>query len=164
MRVDDERLKDSFAVAGAQGVTFSFERRTDPEKHPNHVEFAFPDEGALRWTIAGDSVGGGNVRIIDINGLRVEFSGRHHVLILTYHDIPGMVGFIGDTLGSRGINIAHMNITRDSEIGLAYAFLKLDAPCSAEVLEELRGNAQVVDVKFIKRMGDTHERTEEDQD
>lgn len=164
MRVDDERLKDSFALAGQRGLAFAIERRTDPEKHPNHVQFDFVDEGTPPFSVAGDSVGGGNVRINDINGLKVEFSGRHHMLILTYHDVPGMVGFIGDTLGSRGINIAHMNITRDSEIGLAYAFLKLDAPCGPEVLGKLRDNAQVVDVKFIRKMGEACERTEEDQD
>jgi L-serine dehydratase len=161
MRVDDEHLKDSFEHAKAANLLFRLERRADPERHPNYVEFTFYDEGDSPFTVAGISVGGGNVRIIDVNGLKVEFSGRHDMLLLTYHDVPGMVGFIGDTLGSRGINIGHMNITRDSEVGMAYAFLKLDASCSPDAFAELRGNEQVVGVTYVKRLGDACGRPNE---
>lgn len=155
MAVDDERLKESLELASEAGLEFAFLRRNDPERHPNQVEFRFEGEpGEEPVVVSGVSLGGGSVRIVQVNGLAVDFSGRADVVLLTYHDLPGLVGFIGDTLGFRGINIARLNIVRDAETGLASAFLELDAPCGSEALAELRANEHVLDVTYIGKLGD----------
>lgn len=163
LEVDDERLKKAFDVAREQGVAFSCERRLDPEKHPNYVEITFRRAGREEaFTVAGVSLGGGSVQVTSINGFAVEFSGRYDVLLLTYQDVPGMVGFIGDTLGSRQINIAHLHISRDPETDTALALLKLDGPCPTEVVAELRAHAQVRAVTYIPRQSGGYGSAEED--
>lgn len=152
--VDDERLGQALELARAAGVDISLVRRLDPDQPPNYAEFTFLGEGAEPpFTVGGESVGGGSVRIVKVRGHRVEFSGRYDVLLLVYRDVPGMVGFIGDALGTRGINIAQMQIARDAEEGTALALLKLDDPCPAEVLAELQRNANVSDVNYIEKQG-----------
>jgi L-serine dehydratase len=163
MAVDDERLKQSLELAAAEGLEVSFLRRSDPEKHPNQVEFRFegaPEKAPFR--VQGVSVGGGSVRIVDVNGLPVDFSGRADVLLLTYHDLPGLVGFIGDTLGHRRINIARLNIARDAETGVACAFLELDGPCGPEVLAELGANEHVLEVTYVGKLGEHDGSAEKD--
>ncbi len=163
LAVDDERLRNAFDVAREQGVGFSFARRLDPDKHPNYVEIVF--RGSAReepFTVCGISLGGGSVRVTSVNGFAVEFSGRYDVLLLTYRDVPGMVGFMGDALGSRQINIAHLHISRDPETDLALALLKLDGPCPAEVVAELRAHQDMRDVTYIPRQSGGYGSAEED--
>ncbi|MGE5507787.1 MAG: L-serine ammonia-lyase, iron-sulfur-dependent subunit beta [Chitinophagales bacterium] len=153
LEVDDERIRVALGLAREMGVEIAFERRLDPDKHPNYVEFAFPGEQAEEapFTVCGESLGGGAVRIVALSGHRVEFSGRHDVLLLLYRDVPGMVGFIGDTLGAQGINIAYMQISRDAETSTALAVLKLDDPCPEAVLAELAANGNVSGVNYIRK-------------
>lgn len=154
MAVDDERIRDAFHYAEERGVRFRFSRLSDPERHPNTAAVAFTaDDGQPPFYIEAVSVGGGSVRVIDINGSKVDYSGRHDALLIVYQDIPGMLGFIGETLGSRQINIAYVSLSRDANSGTAMAFLKLDAPCPGECIDALKRNVGIAGVASIARMG-----------
>lgn len=176
MAVDDERLKDALRLAAEQGLRVVVHRQTDPEKHPNCVRITFhapageasggaassSAEPPRGFSVTGVSLGGGRVSIVDIDGLAVRFSGKYDVLLLTYLDVPGMVGFIGEVLGARQINIAYLQISRDAESGKATAFLKLDAPCTPQVLAELRQDPRVMTVTYVSKLGEEYGGAEED--
>jgi L-serine dehydratase len=175
--VDSPQLRNALTIAEAQGIRYTFVWKQDLAQHPNTVKFLFYDvdnEGgsgssgssngsgnesghafpAPPFSITGNSIGGGNVRIVEINGHRVDYSGYHDVLMITYQDLPGMIGFIGDTLGTRNINIAYMSLARDAVEASAMAFLKLDAPCPPECAAKLRANPNVFSVITINKLGD----------
>jgi L-serine dehydratase len=162
--VDSPQLRESLAIAEAQGMLYNFVWKQNLAQHPNTARFLFYDirnsnnresgDGSGTFSITGNSIGGGNVRIIEINGHRVDYSGYHDVLMITYQDVPGMIGFIGDTLGVRHINIAYMSLARDAVEATAMAFLKLDAPCPLECADVLRANPNVFNVITINKLGD----------
>ena len=53
----------------------------------------------------------------------------HGVLfIMSNKDRPGIVGWIGTTMGKHGVNIASMSLGRDKEGGQALTVLNLDSP------------------------------------
>lgn len=164
--VDSRQLRDALTLADAKGLTYNFIWKQDLAQHPNTAMFRFYDTGtdngtgapqampSAPFSITGTSIGGGNVRIIEINGHRVDYSGYHDVLMITYQDVPGMIGFIGETLGVRNINIAYMSLARDANAGTAMAFLKLDVPCPPECTDVLRANPNVFSVITINKLGD----------
>lgn len=163
LRVDDARIRQSFAMAREQGVIVTFEEALDPEKHPNAAVITFRDaSNGHPFTVEGISVGGGAVKIVGINGTRVDFSGKHNLLLVAYADVPGMMGIIGDRLAERGVNVAYAQISRDRATGAAMAIMKLDQPCPDEVAAELRADHHVTDVVTIPRLGVEYERAEED--
>ena len=163
LRVDDARIRQSFAMAREQGVIVTFEEALDPEKHPNAAVITFRDASNRHpFTVEGISVGGGAVKIVGINGTRVDFSGKHNLLLVAYADVPGMMGVIGDRLAERGVNVAYAQISRDRATGAAMAIMKLDQPCPDEVAAELRADDHVTDVVTIPRLGVEYERAEED--
>jgi D-3-phosphoglycerate dehydrogenase len=41
-------------------------------------------------------------------------------------DVPGMIGFMGSTLGDAGVNIANFQLGREKESGDAIALLYVD--------------------------------------
>lgn len=163
LRVDDPRIKQSYEIAVQQGVDVEFEQAIDPDKHPNCAVVQFTDrDGRHPFTVEGISVGGGSVKIVGINGAKVDFSGKHNLLFVTYRDVPGMMALLGDALGARGINIAYAQISRDKNTGEAMAILKLDQPCPDDLASYFRSNTDVTDVVTIGKLGNEYERSEED--
>ena len=157
--VDSPQLREALTIAETQGMLYNFVWKQDLAQHPNTAKFLFYDINdesgdTAPFSITGTSIGGGNVRITKINGHFVDYSGYHDVLMITYQDVPGMIGFIGDTLGVRHINIAYMSLARDAVEATAMAFLKLDAPCPLECTEVLRTNPNVFNVITINKLGD----------
>ena len=53
------------------------------------------------------------------------------LLIFTHMDRPGLIGFIGRTLGDEGVNIAQMNVGREEQGGEAIGVVNLDSVPSA---------------------------------
>jgi L-serine dehydratase len=163
LRVDDPLIKRSYDIAAEAGVDVVFEDDIDPEKHPNCASVTFTDpDGDHPFVVEGISVGGGSVKIIGINGVRVDFSGKHNLLFVTYRDVPGMMAVLGDALGTRGINVAYAQISRDKNTGGAMAIMKLDQPCPDDLADYFRSNTGVTDVVAINKLGNEYERAEED--
>jgi L-serine dehydratase len=163
LRVDDPWIKRSYDIAAQAGVDVVFEDAIDPEKHPNCASITFSDlDGGHPFVVEGISVGGGSVKIVGINGARVDFSGKHNLLFVAYRDVPGMMALLGDALGARHINVAYAQISRDKNSGGAMAIMKLDQPCPDDLADYFRSTTDVTDVVTISKLGTEYERAEED--
>lgn len=150
MTMDDDRIVDSLKIAEKKGKNIKFYFHIDTDKHPNLARIIFCDEEP--FSISGISIGGGKVSIIEINGNKVEFTGRHEYLLLTYKDVPGMVGYIGTMLGNENINIAYLQINRDASQGNTFALLKLDSHCPDKILKQLQTKEDIYKVTRIEKL------------
>jgi D-3-phosphoglycerate dehydrogenase len=72
------------------------------------------------------------------------------LLIFTHMDRPGLIGFIGRTLGDEGVNIAQMNVGREDQGGEAIGVVNLDSVPSTQALETLRQNTNILSLSVIK--------------
>jgi D-3-phosphoglycerate dehydrogenase len=72
------------------------------------------------------------------------------LLIFTHQDRPGLIGFIGRTLGDEGVNIAQMNVGREQQGGEAIGVVNLDSVPSSQALEAVRQNPDIISVSVIK--------------
>jgi D-3-phosphoglycerate dehydrogenase / 2-oxoglutarate reductase len=72
------------------------------------------------------------------------------LLIFTHMDQPGLIGFIGRTLGDEGVNIAQMNVGREEQGGEAIGVVNLDSTPTSQALETLRQNPNVLSLSVIK--------------
>ncbi len=72
------------------------------------------------------------------------------LLIFTHMDRPGLIGFIGQTLGNEGVNIGQMNVGRQDQGGEAIGVVNLDSVPSAQALEALRQNPHILSSSVIK--------------
>ena len=79
-------------------------------------------------TIGGTLVGKNQApRIVTIDGHGVEVNTHATLLVLKNKDVPGIVGFIGVTLGEDKVNIANMSLSRDKGEGFAVSVFELDS-------------------------------------
>lgn len=95
-------------------------------------------------SICGAMFSEGDYRIVRVNGCNVEALPNGHILVLFNEDRPGIIGFIGQVLGEAKINIAGMNLTRQSIDGQAVSLINIDSCISDETLEKLRAHPHIV--------------------
>lgn len=80
-------------------------------------------------------------------------SGMAHTrLIMINRDVPGMIGFASQLLGSHGINIA--SYINESNGVIGYNIIDLEHPVSAEILDMVRAHSDVLRVRTIRLQGE----------
>ena len=127
LETDDPRIRDSFALAQEAGLAFSFEEDPlTPVAHPNTVDIALALEDGTSLALRGESVGGGRVRISQIEGVEVDVSGEYVTLFVQHRDMPGVIASVTTAMATFGANIAAMRNYRTERGGMAYTVLELD--------------------------------------
>jgi D-3-phosphoglycerate dehydrogenase len=72
-----------------------------------------------------------------------------NLVFFRYTDRPGIVGIAGTLLGEAGVNIAHMEVARESEGGEAVMALAVDSLIPEDVLDQIKRKAELRDAKLI---------------
>lgn len=92
---DDVRIRDSFEIAKERGIAYRFlldEKENDI--HPNTVDIRMVNDSGTQMTVRGESLGGGKVRIVQINRVQVDFTGEYNAVIIIQKDRPGVAAHI----------------------------------------------------------------------
>jgi L-serine dehydratase len=124
MEPDDERIPHSFEVAKEEGFSFTFSNVEIPEGHPNTAVIRLIGESGKELNLQGASVGGGRIRITQVDGIAVNFSGEQNTLIVHNVDAPGHVAEVTTALAQQKINIATLQLYR-SKMG-SYAIMVVE--------------------------------------
>ena len=91
---DDARIKHSFELAKEQGVKFEFIKTDLGENvHPNTVKMEMILEDGSKSSVMGASIGGGNIKLTEMDGLALDFNGARSAVVLEIKDIPGAIAF-----------------------------------------------------------------------
>ena len=77
-------------------------------------------------------------KIIAIDGFDLDLAPTDNMLFLRYSDKPGVVGTVGNALGTAKINIAGMQVARQSAGGTALMVLTVDSPVTDAVAESVK--------------------------
>lgn len=113
------------------------------EKHVDSLEHsclltvrATTSEGER--TVSGTVYAGQDIRILDIDGFRVDLPPYGHIIVTQHNDQPGIIGNVGMLLGNNHINIAGMHVGRQTPGGQAIMALLVDDPISDELMSLIR--------------------------
>ncbi len=116
-------------------------------------------EGYIKVTVVTDnrerSIGGtvfsdGKPRFIQIKGINIDAEVGAHMLYTTNEDVPGIIGTLGQTMGSHGVNIANFTLGRASAGGGAIALLYVDEPVPAEARAQLAETGLFTQIKPLE--------------
>ena len=148
---DDLCIRESFRIAGERGLAFTFTpNETETDVHPNTVDIRMENDAGQVMTVRGESLGGGKVRIVRINGVHVDFTGEYAAVIAIHQDKPGVVAHITKVLSDRGVNIAFMRLFREGKGDVAYSILESDGILPDGIPEQLRTNPHIHDVMIVQ--------------
>ena len=152
MDPDDEGIPAAREIAQERGLAFRFEDVDLGEVHPNTVQLKLTTEGAA-LDLKASSVGGGRIRVWDIDGFQVDLDGAYPTILLAYPDRAGAVAMVSTILSNAGMNIAALKAHRTSRGGQALMAVQLDHTPTGAVLNALRHLPGMDQVRFVPRLG-----------
>ena len=126
MKPDDTRIPDSLAIAAEQEIDITFGEAQLKEAHPNSVELILRGVSGRTLEIVGESLGGSRINIARIDGIATNFSGDYPTLVVHNLDQPGHVTEVTSMLAHKSVNIATMQLYRNSRGGEAVMVLECD--------------------------------------
>ena len=148
MQPDDERVPFSFEEAKNAGMQFSFGEANLKEAHPNSVVLILTGKSGKEIEIIGASLGGGRMKICKIDGYEANFCAEYPTLIVQNLDQPGCVATVTTMLSERGINIATLQLYRDSRGGDAVMVVECDREVPLDSIEWLEGQSGIDRVTY----------------
>ncbi|QSF98546.1 L-serine ammonia-lyase, iron-sulfur-dependent, subunit beta [Bacillus paralicheniformis] len=144
----DERIKDSIRLAEEKGIAIEFREEEAVPMHPNTARILISDdEGSLE--LAGISIGGGKIEIIELNGFELRLSGNHPAILVVHNDRYGTIAGVANVLAKFAINIGHMEVARKDVGQEALMTIEVDQPIDPAVFEELRALPNIIEVTQI---------------
>jgi D-3-phosphoglycerate dehydrogenase len=156
-------LKGAFSSVVHEPVTFvnapllAKERgiSTEESKSPDSLDYVNLIEVRAEAqdetvSVAGVLVGKKDTeRLVRVYGYDLDMAFAPVMAFLRYEDRPGIVGIVGSLLGAAGVNIANMQVARQSEGGEALMGLAVDSPIPQEILDRIKEAARLTDTRLI---------------
>lgn len=148
---DDERIRDAFQIAKERGLAYEYivDEKTQTN-HPNTADMEIEGVNGYKLSVRGESIGGGKIKIVRINGIDVEFTGEYSTLIVRQIDKPGVVAHITQCLSNENVNIAFMRLFREDKGATAFTVVESDETIPEEILNEVKANQNVKDLMLIQ--------------
>ncbi|MEX2646647.1 MAG: phosphoglycerate dehydrogenase [Gaiellaceae bacterium] len=135
-------------VAADRGIDVAEERRATARDFTNLVRVGIVSNGD-EIRVAGTTIGGSDRHwLVSALGFQIEIELAPLMVFFRYDDVPGVIGRVGTTFGSAGVNIANMAVSRTRQGGKALMALSIDTPAPPELIERVRGEG-FDDARFI---------------
>lgn len=103
-------------------------------------------ENCLTGTVFGKS----EPRLVRINDFWLEALPAGTMLFVNNHDIPGVIGALGSTLGACGINISRMTVGREKSRKRNVILMNIDTRISKEDLQQVRALEHIDDAMVLE--------------
>jgi D-3-phosphoglycerate dehydrogenase / 2-oxoglutarate reductase len=143
-------------AATARGLTV--EETTRPKSvdgqergFPNTVEVSIKAAGK-DLTVEGTVGQDGTPRILLIDGIKLEAPLEGTLLLTRNRDVPGVIGQVGTTLGTLGVNIATFALGRREPVhgAEAVALVRLDGKVDSAIVEKILAIPSITEAKLVR--------------
>jgi D-3-phosphoglycerate dehydrogenase / 2-oxoglutarate reductase len=135
-------------LAAERGTAVRLVVETESPDHRNLIMIRGTLADGSQVSVSGTLVGlAQKERLVSVNDFPVDLEPTDHLAFFTYADRPGMVGTVGRILGDSSVNIAGMQVSRDSVGGHALVALSVDSAIPGEALAEIE---QAIDATSLR--------------
>ena len=146
MKPDDLRIPEAFEQAKKAGMEFTITNKELKNAHPNTSRVIMENADGRRMVIQAYSIGGGRIRVSNLDGIEVDFSGESNTLIVRNQDRPGCITEVSAALSKEKINVATMQVFRHKRGGSAVMVVETDQPIPQNVVIELKKKEDILEV------------------
>jgi D-3-phosphoglycerate dehydrogenase len=137
-------------LAAERGLAVRLVTDADSPDHRNLITLRGTLADGSQVSVSGTLIGiAQRERLVEIDGYDVDIEPTEHLAFFRYEDRPGMVGTVGRILGDAQVNIAGMQVARDTKGGHALVALSVDSAIPAAVLEEIRTAIDAASVRAV---------------
>ncbi|QEH37075.1 D-3-phosphoglycerate dehydrogenase [Aquisphaera giovannonii] len=142
-------LVNAMSLARSRGIEIEESSAEAPGDFGTMVQTEVTTERKT-YVAAGTLFGKQFIRLVRLGSYLLDAHMDGTLLVFTHHDRPGLIGFIGRTMGDHGVNIAQMNVGREAPGGEAIGVVNLDSVPPPEALSALGENPNVLSSSVIK--------------
>jgi D-3-phosphoglycerate dehydrogenase len=136
---EDVTYVNAPGLATERGVTSSVTTTPDSPEYRSMISLHAALSNGKSIKVDGTLMGIRKVeKIIAIDGFDLDLPPTDNLLFLRYVDKPGVVGAVGNALGTAKINIAGMQVARESAGGKALMALTVDSAVSDSVTDSVK--------------------------
>jgi D-3-phosphoglycerate dehydrogenase / 2-oxoglutarate reductase len=135
-------------LAAERGLAVRLVTDAESPDHRNLITLRGTLADGTQVSVSGTLIGiAQRERLVEVDGYEVDIEPTEHLAFLRYEDRPGMVGTVGRILGDARINIAGMQVARDTKGGHALVALSVDSAIPGEVVDEI---AAAIDASTVR--------------
>lgn len=142
-------LVNATHLARERGIAISEDTAEAPGDFATLIQAEVTTERKT-YVAAGTLFGREFLRLVRLGEYRMDAHLDGTLLVFTHQDRPGLIGFIGTTFGSAGVNIAQMNVGRALPGGEAIGVVNLDSVPPSQALEAVQGHEMIQSVSLIR--------------
>ena len=95
-----------------RGIALVEEKSTDPGDFGTMIQTEVETDRKT-YVASGTLFGKQLVRLVGLGPYHLDAHLEGNLFVFTHRDVPGLIGFIGTTLGRHKVNIAQMNVGRE---------------------------------------------------
>jgi D-3-phosphoglycerate dehydrogenase len=136
-------------VAKERGIKISTTHQDKSGAFEGYIKLTVVTEKRER-SIGGTIFSDDKPRFIQIKGINIDAEIGNHMLYTTNRDEPGIIGALGNAMGSSGVNIANFTLGRSAAGGEAIALLYVDARVPDPVIETLHKTGLFQQIKPLE--------------
>ncbi|MDR2029178.1 MAG: ACT domain-containing protein [Treponema sp.] len=114
---------------------------------------SFPKGAPSLLRIRAASIGGGSIRIDEINGYQLSLSGELDAILVFHHDEIGVIALVSHILAAERINIASTSSHRKEKGDEALLMVETDGPIPASVTDRIRDLPPIYGVIRVPALG-----------
>ncbi|MDR1863458.1 MAG: L-serine ammonia-lyase, iron-sulfur-dependent subunit beta [Treponema sp.] len=124
--------------------------------HPNSMVIEiFGLEGpGHHLSLRASSIGGGSIRIDEIDGFEVNLSGELEALLVLHHDEIGVIAEVSQVLAEHKINIAGTSSHRREKGDAALLVVEADGKIPRGIKKQIEDLPAIYRVRYIPSVGD----------
>lgn len=115
IREDSEDLKRAFEIATERGISYRYQEADLGDVHPNTVRITVEEIDGRVIELTGSSIGGGNIRIININGVPLQISGDNPAIIAKHTGGKGIISAIANFMHFHDYDVKYMSFHKKSD-------------------------------------------------
>ncbi len=124
-------------IAKDRGIKVTESKTNDSDDFTNMIKVTVKTTEGEN-TLVGTVFGRNEPRLVRLNTFRMEALPAGPLLYVHNKDVPGVIGSLGTTIGSFGVNIRNMTVGAEAEQGQNVILININRLLSDEELETVR--------------------------
>ena len=153
-RSSSPEIRDALTIARDRGIDYTFFKEDIKDAHPNTARVHYYLEDGGEGEMQGASVGGGNILVNQIDGLKVEFNGENSTILVMHRDKPGVIAAVTQLMRWEyaDLNISNFHLARQRKGGDAVMTIELDGQPQEDLIDAIRNIENVTNAILIRRV------------
>ena len=147
-------VKDALNIAKDRGLDYTFTSEDIRGAHPNTAKIDFETADGKSGEVLASSIGGGNITVSRVNGMKVDFNGSSNTILVMHMDKPGVIANVTNMMHWQyeDLNISNFSLSRQEKGGEAIMTIEADNLPPETLIEDIRKIDHVINAILIRRL------------